>query len=424
MASIAHDLNNLKRIQFVGPDGNRKAVRLGKASMKQAEAFKVKVEQLVSAKITGVMDDETARWIAGLDGVMHGRLAAAGLVAERQSLLLGAFLDGYVKDRCDVKGATRIVYGHTQRNLIEFFGADKALREVTEGDAEKWRLFLIGQKLSESTVRRRCGIAKQFFRIAVKSKLILSNPFAELKAGGLANAKRNYFVTRQEAEKVLEACPDAQWRLLFALSRYGGLRCPSEHLALKWSDVDWERNRILVHSPKTEHHPGGESRWMPLFPELRPYLEAVFDQAEPGTVHVITRYRDSNANLRTHLLRIIKRAGLKPWPKLFQNLRATRETELAERWPEHVACAWIGNSRMVARKHYLQLTEEHFGQAAIVLTGGAQAVQNPAQQTAELRATDSQDETVGMRTHKSCKRSRWSATVCKSFQWAVQDSNL
>jgi hypothetical protein len=34
-------------------------------------------------------------------------------------------------------------------------------------------------------------------------------------------------------------------------------------------------------------------------------------------------------------------------PKLFQNLRSTRETELAECWPEHVVCAWIGNSKAV-----------------------------------------------------------------------------
>ena len=30
------------------------------------------------------------------------------------------------------------------------------------------------------------------------------------------------------------------------------------------------------------------------------------------------------------LLRIIGRAGLQPWPKLFHNLRASRETELSE----------------------------------------------------------------------------------------------
>lgn len=90
---------------------------------------------------------------------------------------------------------------------------------------------------------------------------------------------------------------------------------------------------MTVRSPKTEHHAGGESRVVPLFPELRPLLEAVFDEAEPGTEYVITRYRNTNANLRTQLERILHRAGVNPWPKPFHNLRATRETELAETFP-------------------------------------------------------------------------------------------
>jgi integrase len=52
-----------------------------------------------------------------------------------------------------------------------------------------------------------------------------------------------------------------------------GIRCPSELLPLTWNDVNWERDRFLVHSPKTEHYEGGAERWMPIFPELRPYLE-------------------------------------------------------------------------------------------------------------------------------------------------------
>jgi integrase len=217
----------------------------------------------------------------------------------------------------------------------------------------------------------------------VRRRLLTSNPFADLKAAVMGNAKRLYFITQEEAAKVLDACPDAEWRLIFALSRYGGLRCPSEHLGLKWADVDWERNRILVHSPKTEHHAGGDCRWIPLFPELQPHLLEVFSQPNPGE-YVITRYRDTNANLRTQLERIIKKAGLKSWPKPFQNLRSTRETELAETWPEHVVCAWIGNTVAVARKHYLQVTDEHFEQAALKGTGEGeprQVAQNAAQQT-------------------------------------------
>ena len=91
--------------------------------------------------------------------------------------------------------------------------------------------------------------------------------------------------------------------------------------------------------------------------------ELVFELAADGSVYIITRYRDTNTNLRTQLNRIIRRAGLEPWPKLFQNLRSTRETELAEQYPIHVVCAWIGNSKAVAAKHYLQVTDDHFAKA-------------------------------------------------------------
>ena len=139
-----------------------------------------------------------------------------------------------------------------------------------------------------------------------------------------SNPERFAFISRETAAKVLDACPDAEWRLTFALARYGGLRTPSETLALRWQDVDWAHDRITVHSPKTEHHEGGGSRIIPIFSELRPYLEQAWDLAEPGTEYVINRYRDSNANLRTQLLRIIRRAGVEPWGKPFQNLRRKR----------------------------------------------------------------------------------------------------
>jgi hypothetical protein len=113
----------------------------------------------------------------------------------------------------------------------------------------------------------------------------------------------------------------------------GGLRCPSEHLALTWG-VNWERERITVRSPKT---------------------------ARLSEEHVIRRYRDSRVNLRTQVVWIIKRAGLTPWPKLFQNMRASRETELAREFPSHVAAEWLGHSALVAQKHYWRVTDEDFG---------------------------------------------------------------
>lgn len=370
MASVIKDSNGTTRVLFVAKDGKRKTVRLGTASDKLAGDTARHIDALLKPdKLTKAEANVLATWLDGIDATLRKRLERVGLIdapETKPAATLAAFVDAYIQRRAesDAKPATVIVWGQVRKYLVEYFGAEKPLDKVTAGDAEDWRRWLAVKGLSDSTICKRCQFAKMFFRAALKHRLIAENPFEDVKGKGQSDPTRSYFITRAEAQAVLEACPDAQWRLLFALSRFGGLRCPSEHLRLTWADVDWERGRLTVHSSKTEHHVGGASRVIPLFPELRPHVEAVWEQAEPGAQYVITRYRQTNANLGTQLRRIVKRAGLTPWPKLFHNLRATRETELAEQFPLHVVCRWIGNSQTIAHRHYLQVTDAHFEAAS------------------------------------------------------------
>jgi integrase len=384
LASITSDSDGRRRIQFTDMNGKRKTIRLGKLPMRDVERVKTFVEHLLNSQITKQpIDGETARWVANVGDTLAAKLAAAGLIKPRASATLADFIKGYVEGRTDLKPRTIIKFNATKEYLVEQLSADRPLREVSSGDADDWRVFLVGKKMSENTVRKHVQIAKQFFAAALRRGLIDSNPFADLRSTVQPNPDRFYFVSRQEADKVLAACPDSQWCAIFALCRYGGLRCPSEVLALKWSDVDLENGKIIVNSCKTEHHIGGAKRTIPLFPDLRPYLQALYNEAGPGvgcgfSTPVITRYRDADQNLRTGLERIIRRAGLTPWEKLFQNLRSTRQTELADHYPSHVICAWIGNSKPVAAKHYLQVTDEHFRKAA----------QNPAQSARDRDESD------------------------------------
>jgi hypothetical protein len=109
-------------------------------------------------------------------------------------------------------------------------------------------------------------------------------------------------------------------------------------------------------------------------------LEEVLELAQPGQRHLINRHRGLSQNLHSTFCRIVKRAGVSPWTKAFQNLRATRETGFAAEYPLHVVCAWIGNSERVANKHCLQVTDDYYKRAA----------QNPAQPGA---ARDGQEVT-------------------------------
>ena len=365
MASIIRDPRGFKRIQWVVGDGVRRTLRLGKVTSAQAEAIKVRIEAVLLAGVTGVIDPEVGSWLTKLDDDFHQKLSRLGLVPPRDHVaptlgkLTGAFFA-----TLNVKPGTRVAYGQARKSLEDYFGADRLLKSITVLEADKWRRSMVDAKLAGPTVAKRVKVARQIFAKAVKWKMLTESPFSELKAGKMTNPARAYFLSRADAQKVLDACPDAEWRVIFALSRFGGLRCPSEHLGLRWSDIDWQKERVTVRSPKTEGHAGGDQRVIPLFPEVKEHLLALFEQAPAGTEFIITRYRDKSVNLRTQLRRIIDKAGLKKWPRLFHNLRATRQTELAEEYPIQTVCAWIGNSTSVALGHYLQVRDEHFDRAA------------------------------------------------------------
>ena len=364
MATVNKDSKGW-RVLVVMPDGQRKTIRLTGLNKSKAEQVGRHVDELVQAKGSGQpMDRQTSLWLADIGQKLHDKLSRAGLVEQRVNALLGDFVAAYIKRRSDVKPGTVTNYDQVRLNLVAFFGYAKPMRSVTASDAAAFREWLLSAEgLAENTARRRCGRSRQFFTAAMKAKLIDNNPFDGLPVSVGGNKAKERFVTEEQSQKILDACPDAEWRLIFALCRYGGLRCPSEVLKLKWTDILRDQDRIMVPSPKTAHYEGHESRIIPMFPELQTALQDVYDQMAENTAYVITRYRSSNQNLRTTFTAIIKRAGVVPWAKPFQNLRSTRETELMETYPAHVVCGWIGNSEAVARKHYLQTTDTHFEKA-------------------------------------------------------------
>ena len=56
---------------------------------------------------------------------------------------------------------------------------------------------------------------------------------------------------------------------------------------------------------------------------------------------------------------------------------------LAERFPSHVVCAWLGNSEDIAKKHYYQVTDDHFAQGATGSTTTGEPSPAAAEATSE-----------------------------------------
>lgn len=385
MASLIEEGKGRWRVQFrLG--AARRSIRLGKQTRRVAEQLRRYIEALVASHETGEpLDHVASAWLAGLagDSPLRRKLAQVGLVqsaeaTEPPEARLGHFLAHVILARPDVKPATLEVWRQPCRNLQDFFGADARLADITPGRAEQFAQWLRTQGLAVATLAKRLSFARTFFHVARKHRLIESNPFAEVKIPKADVTARQHFVDRATFERLLTVA-DPTWRIILALARLGGLRCPSEVLSLEWRHIDWVANRITVPSPKTERYAGQAQRVIPLFADLRPYLEAAQAAAAPDQTHVVpggylvkanspSGWR--NVNLRTQLQRIIRRAGLKPWPRLFHNLRSSRETELLDAYPLHTVARWLGHDPQISLRHYAQTTDEHFARAVGV-------VQNP-----------------------------------------------
>ena len=177
-------------------------------------------------------------------------------------------LDEYVTRRDDVKPGTRLIYLQAKKHLARHFGADRVVRTATIAEAGDYRRAT-RKACSAAYTAKRVMVARTFWRDAADRKLVEANVFARVRAGSQVNVARHRYPDATTIGRVMAACPDAQWRRLLALSRYAGLRCPSEPLALRWADVDWAAGRMTVRACKTEHHADGAVRVVPIFEVLR-----------------------------------------------------------------------------------------------------------------------------------------------------------
>lgn len=151
----------------------------------------------------------------------------------------------------------------------------------------------------------------------------------------------------------------AYWARLDGAEAFTGRPEYGDGLAFKWT----------VTSPKTKRY-GKAFRVVPIHPELRRYLDESFALAAEGATFCISE-RDVGKNFRTYLTRLIAKAGLKQWPRVFHALRGSCETDLAARFPLHTVVTWMGTTVSVATKHYLSVTSDDVSRAVAPETWAA-----------------------------------------------------
>lgn len=386
MATLSEYPKKHWRIQFVDLDGKRQTLRLGKCAKSTAEIVRHRLGLLLTARRLGVaIDADTAAWVNSLGHPVRGRLERTGLIGttptvKRDREIVSDYFTTYIDRRKrSVKPATVLVWTIATKGLVKSLPSGLKLSELNASHGKRWLDDMQAAGIASTTQYKRLTIVRQILGDAVSAKRLTENPFASIK---MSRPKRmsNVEVPSESIAKLLPHL-DLKWQAIVILARYGALRCPSEILSLKWEHIDVRNRLMLIPEPKTERHAGRGLRKCPLFPEVLDVLKRLKHTSDyvidlPDLRAAADRPTGwANANLRTHLLKRMKAAGIKPWPRLFHSMRATRQTELEREFGRTAACAWVGNTESVAEAHYLMVTSSDWQKAT-------QKATQPPQETA------------------------------------------
>jgi site-specific recombinase XerD len=411
MASLINDSSKSSYIirlsERESPTGRRVKIFCGTdLDEKEAERALLHVEHLITAKQTKTaMPQDTVEWLIDPRfSHIRKRLEELQIITPEKTqtdITVVEFMGQTIARLHDKKPNTIRIYERSLYFVKQHFG-DMKLVEVTSRHARQFRAFLLvpdrsdgGKRLGENTTRKMICKLRTIFNIAIEEELITKNPF---KVKGLptnvsnSHKDREKFIERATIDKVIKFAPDAEFAFIIALARYGGLRTPSEFRLLKHGDFFLSEDPacFYVFAPKTEYRQP-EPRKVPLFPELLPHIKKLISSSEAakGKFVFSERYRTcSEANITNIMRRTIKNAGVTLWPKLWQNLRASRATELVRETEARDikgVSDWLGHSPAVLLKHYLRANDDAFRRATQpidnLLTGDLKGDLNPPEPT-------------------------------------------
>lgn len=349
--------------------GNEKKKMCGYKTKRQAERAGDKLDSLVRSRTRGAdLPPDVEDWLASLDDRYYSKLVGLGLADVRvKPGTIEELAELFTQDKT-AKPQTLKNRQMTANHLFQFFGKATSVASITSEQVIKFDLAM-KERLARTTWGREVKTVKQFFNRAVEMGWIKTNPFAKLKGSNVGNKTRFYFVSLQEAERILDACPNAEMRLIFCLARFAGLRIPSELKFMEWSDISLSGDRFIVRVPKATNRRAQEAghfetRPVPMFPELRKAFQEYWDTLPEGTTGKVFPNCLNGQALTSRFAKILKRVGITKWPKFFQNMRSTRDTELRRKYPEQDVNLWLGHTKEVALNHYMQTTDSLFSEAS------------------------------------------------------------
>jgi integrase len=394
-ANVSKDAKGY-RINIRLPSGRTTCIRGKRLGIGQNQAAFKSVEfhisNLIGALAAGTaIPAETQAWVRRIGSPLRKKLERLGLIQPRtddQPLIdyLRSFFSLHGQGR---KAGSKKVWARALSHAEAYFNGGITLQQIDVSIAKGFRSWLQSQPgrkpgatMATATVNKTCGLIGQALSHAVELGLIASNPCASRsipKTAG-SNPDREQYVDRQTILSVISSCDDSEDRIVLALARFGCLRVPSEARELRWSDIDWEKREMLVHSPKTAHL-GKACRKVPLFPDLYDLLRNEYESGTSSEFLLSKLRLHPSLSMRVH--RAAVKAGVAPWEKALQNLRASGVEDWlrAGHLPQDVA-RWCGHTPKVMYHHYMRIKDADSAsnaalQAALVGGSGSGSDQAP-----------------------------------------------
>lgn len=389
--------------QITLDDGRRTTIRLGALSEKAAAEISGHIDHLIETrKHNTTTSESTKAWLQCADQDLIAKLHSFGLCGLVNNPTIEAFCADFVsRKKLSIKSGTEFLIKQVEKQLVDHFGKDKRVTEVTKVDAKSHWTWLLAKGLAVNTAKRRLGRVREIFNDACELGIIHRNPFQMRSLPVAVGVGVKDYVEAATIEAVIEHLPadKVEWKLLLAFGRFVGCRMPSEIENLTWDDINWAANTILVRSPKTEHHEGKAERLVPIFPQVAKLLLSQAEVVPTGTVYVFPQLR-KHTNTATTVKKMVAAAGFECWPKFWNSLRASCETDLMDEYGLRKACAWIGNSPAVAMKHYALMRKSDFLDVGGKSDAAANGPISASEKTKGLTSTksDAKSDAVGART--------------------------
>lgn len=340
-------------------NGQRFFLNLGKVK-RDAVLAASHVDRLVeAAQSRQPIPPDTYQW--ALNTPLRSTLVEMGLLQTSTTMTVSKMVMDFHQEYCrdNTHKATQQACWRGIRLAKDYFKQRTVLDLCENGWDDSNFVAFIKEGRAEATWSKAIANLKRLGRWAKEKGYVDVAPFQSFK-GGSQTGKRQY-VTVEDIRLAIANCGNDSLRIVIALARFGGLRIPSDLRQLTWDRINWERGVMTIFSPKT-----GKERVVPIFPDLRTELDRQWELHGDKSAFVVTEdgLREPEKNMRNRFRKLLIRTGIQPWPKLFQNMRASCETDFLNIFPIHQATAFIGNSPKVALQHYAILTSQAVDAAA------------------------------------------------------------